>query len=244
MLNYNKDVLGGIYLRNFRDKLEEICDTPGDRRNIMQICFYGVKWALFGGYRDENLVTPAAFDEYMVQWETEGYELNLGDKSISEVLYQYNRETIESCIGLCDAVIAGISQLTPAELLNTFPVEKRFDGKRWGTKDYFVTMAELDKIGMDTVIGYDHVLDLLWDYANDDIRKFLVNYLRLMSAKRRQQGRLGIVEEFCIMNGIKTYTQHKDPDTGEVTFIDRKAYAETRRADTMKTFPWLITIPE
>jgi hypothetical protein len=153
-----------------------------------------------------------------------------------------DRESILRQNFIFNAVVDYIGMLTPDELTSTFPVSKRYDGDRWQTKDYFSTMEALREIGMNTVIGADRVLELLWDYENHDLREFVVHCLSLMSAARRLQGRLGIAEEFCVMNGIAMYTRCEDPETGDVEYVDRKACAETRRADALKTLPWHFTI--
>ncbi|SHI13704.1 hypothetical protein SAMN02745823_02721 [Sporobacter termitidis DSM 10068] len=153
-------------------------------------------------------------------------------------------EEIETMCIIYDAITNFISTLTPLELMTVFPVDKVYDGNKWGTKDYFYTMAELRKIGMGEVIGYDRVFELLWDYANHELREFLVRYMSLMSAMRRTEGRLGVAEEFCILNGITTYTGYEDPETGDVTLFDNKACTETRRANALKTLPWHFEITE
>ncbi|SHI24546.1 hypothetical protein SAMN02745823_03842 [Sporobacter termitidis DSM 10068] len=153
-------------------------------------------------------------------------------------------EDLKGLAVMYDAIMSYMANLTPAELVTLFPIEKRYDGNKWGIKDYFYTMAELNKIGMGSVIGSDRLFELLWDYENHDLREFLVRYMSLMSAKRRLEGRLGIAEEFCIMNGIPTYTRCEDPETGEVTFVDNKACTETRRANALKTLPWHVEIIE
>lgn len=73
-----------------------------------------------------------------------------------------------------------IELLTPRELIKIFPIDKRYDGDKWGVKDYFTTMAEIEKIGMDTVIG-ENAAALIGDYMNWDLRIFTVNLICLIS---------------------------------------------------------------
>jgi hypothetical protein len=94
-----------------------------------------------------------------------------------------------------------ISQLTPLKLTQIFPVTKTYDGHKYETKDYFTTMDELNKIGMDDVIG-DQVDGLLWDYENRHVRKFLVFKMSVVDALRRFQGQCSMMEEFMAEQGI------------------------------------------
>lgn len=77
------------------------------------------------------------------------------------------------------AVLNTIGLLTPRQLLNVFPVEKRYNGERYSTKDYFSTMQALEVYGMDRLIG-KNASSLLWDYANIDTRYFLVGYWNVL----------------------------------------------------------------
>ena len=108
--------------------------------------------------------------------------------------------------GMIDVVIKLISLITPAELIQIFPVTKRYDGDRYETKDYFSTMQELTKIGLNEIIG-EKVEELLWDYQNFDIMRLSISQLSVVDDIRRFNGQKGIIEDFF---GIPTYTQHKD----------------------------------
>jgi len=108
--------------------------------------------------------------------------------------------------GMINVVIKLISLITPAELIQIFPVTKRYDGDRYETKDYFSTMQELTKIGLNEIIG-EKVEELLWDYQNFDIMRLSISQLSVVDDIRRFNGQKGIIEDFF---GIPTYTQHKD----------------------------------
>jgi hypothetical protein len=131
---------------------------------------------------------------------------------------------------MIDIVNKGIAMLTPSELMQIFPVKKDFDGGKYGTKDYFFTMQELNKLGLDKRIG-ENVHDVLWDYQNNDIEMFLLAELMTASTIRKLEGHKGIVEEFAEQNDIKLYTLHEDADghkyiydksTGKTAKVKRK----------------------
>ncbi|MFK7695681.1 hypothetical protein [Paenibacillus sp. HJGM_3] len=127
-------------------------------------------------------------------------------------------------------VKAAMSTLSPDELENIFPIEKTYDGKRYGIKDYLFVRKELDKIGRDIKIG-DRLERLLWDFMNPDLRTFNVINLSIFSDIRRSQGQKGIMEEFMEEKGIYGYTllegegrkkYLKDNKTGEITEVRKK----------------------
>lgn len=106
-----------------------------------------------------------------------------------------------------------IGLLTPAELVTVFPVDKTYDGDRWQEKDYFYTLDELHKIGMDSPIGEERVAGLLWDYQNFELREYLVRYMSTMSAVMEFQGEPSLFEQMTEHLGLKTYALHQDPVT-------------------------------
>jgi hypothetical protein len=56
-------------------------------------------------------------------------------------------------------ILSSIGSLKPAELVNIFPIEKTYDGDRWGVKDYFYTRDYLNTLDPDKPIG-ENALDL------------------------------------------------------------------------------------
>jgi hypothetical protein len=132
-------------------------------------------------------------------------------------------EDMERRFHITEAIMAYISLVTPRRFVEIFPINKEYDGKRWGTKDYFYTVDKIAEIGWDKPIGEttETVLDFLWDYNNWDITFFLVEFMSLMSDMRRAQGQPGIMEQWATENGIQTYTLHTTPD-GEQFVMDSK----------------------
>ncbi|HBF39796.1 MAG TPA: hypothetical protein DDW50_21090 [Firmicutes bacterium] len=102
-----------------------------------------------------------------------------------------------------------ISWLTPAELLNVFPLDKRYDGERYQSKDYFSSMEMLQKFEMDKPIG-DKIDDLLWDYMNIQTRLFVAQEIGILSDIQQVYGEPGIMEEFATKNGITTFTKYTE----------------------------------
>lgn len=103
-----------------------------------------------------------------------------------------------------------ISFLTPRNLIITFPVDKIYDGEKWGCKDYFFTMEVLSKFDWDKPLGKDSLLKLLWDYENKDLREAYLDYISDISAIYKSQTGKGIAEEWCDNMSIPTYTTDKE----------------------------------
>ena len=109
-------------------------------------------------------------------------------------------ETARPFFTLCNVAEFYISKLTPRELTRIFPVTKEYDGLKHGWKDYFTTMEELNKIGMDKTIG-DHAGELVFDYQNRHIRSFGVFKISVVDVLRRYQGQYSMMEEFMSEQG-------------------------------------------
>lgn len=124
---------------------------------------------------------------------------------------------IDDTFTMMEAVKVLIKSLTPNELLQLFPIEKTYDGKRWECKDYFFTMEALTRHGLDMPIGeaVDHIL---WDYMNMDLRLFQVNLMSIVGKfYKAQTGREMFVDAFEEISGerLTTYTMIKNPATGK-----------------------------
>lgn len=115
------------------------------------------------------------------------------------------------------------SLLTPKDFMNIFPIEKDFKGYKCETKDYFYTMDYINKLDQDKPIG-EEITEFFWEYQNWEITLFNVHILNLMSDVRRYEGKTSLAEEWSVMNGIQTYTLHKD-NKGIEFLIDKEGKA-------------------
>ncbi len=111
-----------------------------------------------------------------------------------------------------------IGQLTPAELMQLFPVEKKYDGAIYQMKDYYSTMDAIQQHGLNTPIGKD-ASKMLWDYMNPDIFNFMIELLCVMSAIQRAEGKKGLLEEFFEQQGKPLTVYHEITDSKGRTFI-------------------------
>lgn len=132
-------------------------------------------------------------------------------------------EEVRDDFDIINGMFDAFSQLSPQQLMQVFPPEKRYDGSRYEVKDYFSTMEAVRRLDPGKELGdRNTVIDLFWDYQNRTIRLFMVFWMRCISDMRRLDGYPGGLEEFCANNGIHTYTMHEkegyavDNTTGEV----------------------------
>lgn len=134
----------------------------------------------------------------------------------------------ENSFNLIDVLFGIIGRIKLKNLIKIFPIDKTYDGDKWGYKDYFFTMDVLKEKGLDSAVGRDGVFDLMWDYENRDLREFTVFYMSCMSAMYKQQTGVGIAEKFCEDNGIGTYTIDRenglliDNQSGEIAKMSNK----------------------
>ncbi len=91
--------------------------------------------------------------------------------------------------------------LTPNEFMTVFPIEKEYDGHRYGVMDYYSTMIELKKIGMGTRIG-EHAQSLLFDYQNQYVFRFNVFKMKYVDRLRASKGQMPIIESFLTKTGL------------------------------------------
>lgn len=130
---------------------------------------------------------------------------------------------------LIDAVFIMCGHLKLKNFVTTFPISKEYDGAKWECKDYFSTMEVLSVMDWDKPIGGKELLELLWDYQNDDLGQACIEYTCAMSAIYRSQTGKGIMETWCEDNGIDTYTKiegknvMKNNQTGELVKLGKKA---------------------
>lgn len=104
-----------------------------------------------------------------------------------------------------------IGTLTPADFMSIFPIEKEYQGHRWGTKDYFYTRDYINTLERDKPIGEaTDSLEFMWKYSNWEIRCFNVAAMCNLSKLRQMQGHPSLAQEWAEMNGLKTYTMYAD----------------------------------
>ncbi len=138
---------------------------------------------------------------------------------------QKSLEEVQGRFWIIESIKERMKEITPRELMQMFPVEKVYDGQKWGSKDYFSTMEVLHEHGLDKPLG-ENVEEILYDYMNRDTMEFTVATMSAVSAMRRYNGEKGLLEEFAEQQGMKlqTYTMTTDEkgrrwltdsDTGE-----------------------------
>ena len=75
------------------------------------------------------------------------------------------KEQLETGCKLIEDVQEILKQATPRQIMQAFPINKEYDGDKWGHKDYFFTMDYLKGIDLDKPIG-EKLEDFTWYYYN------------------------------------------------------------------------------
>ncbi len=118
-----------------------------------------------------------------------------------------------------------IGELTPKEFANIFPITKEYNGKRFGTKDYYYTVNSINKFGWDRKIG-NYSSEFLFNYHDwNDILDFCVTSMTVTSEIRRKETGKGMFEE--LFPDVKTHTLYEmngkrylqDNQTGEINNV-------------------------
>lgn len=144
-------------------------------------------------------------------------------ESKKEMSYEDLQDKLSGMLMLTDMM----AELTPTEFMQLFPILKEYDGEKWGMKDYFSTMEYVRRFHMNRPIGKEYILDFLMEYYNEDIMKFEVRMLSVISDIRKLKGDMGVIEEFLSENGIPSYSFHEKEGiminrrTGEVIKVSK-----------------------
>ena len=83
---------------------------------------------------------------------------------------------IEARYEILKGVVTAAAELTPRDFLSLFPVDKEYYGEKYGWKDYFYTMRELERFPMDEKIG-DRIIQFLEVYSNNHVFNFFCTYV-------------------------------------------------------------------
>jgi hypothetical protein len=108
-----------------------------------------------------------------------------------------------------------LSLLTPTELLQTFPVTKRYNGKKYQCKDYFSTMEVFKELDMDKPFkdqGVD-MLEILFNYKNRWLDDIVIHSMLVIDNIRTAKGEDDMITSFFKEQGLKPprkMTMHKD----------------------------------
>lgn len=149
--------------------------------------------------------------------------------SLSSIEHKNEPHTLEDYQSMFDtiSIFKGIlSLLTPNELLQTFPVTKRYDGAKYQCKDYFSTMDSLKGLDMDKPFieqGID-MLKILFDYQNKWLDNIVVHSMLVIDKIRIANGEDDMFTAFCKSQGIKpprTFKMCQSPD-GKQFMMDDK----------------------
>ena len=106
-------------------------------------------------------------------------------------------------------IMGTLGLLTPEQFTQNFPVDKRYDGKKYGIKDYFSTIEALKEYPLGQPIG-EKIQYFLWEYMNVEIHKLLVCYLSAVDDLRRSRGQMGVAEEFFENIGVSAYREYEN----------------------------------
>ena len=105
-----------------------------------------------------------------------------------------------------------LKKLTIKEIMNIYPIEKSFDGKKYEAKDYYSTMDYLFDKNLDVPIG-EELFDLFFSYYNKDVINFSVKQFLVIDRLNKFEYKQGLLEGFLDIvdpgKKINTYTLHK-----------------------------------
>jgi len=137
------------------------------------------------------------------------------------------RESVECWMDVYSLVDGCISTLTPSELMSVFPIHKDFNGKKTETKDYFSTMEKINEIGLDSVLGRDRAVKLLFNYHNNHVFDYVIAKLGIISLYNQYNGGRSLAEEFAEKLNLTPYRLMTGVDGKEFMYdpVKQTSYA-------------------
>lgn len=129
-------------------------------------------------------------------------------------------EDVEMNFKFISNVIETIGQLTPFEIMQIFPIEKKYDGAKYQEKDYFTTKRYVDTLPLhEPICNTSTATDFLWKYHNYTLMGLWFQFMCSISDMCIVNGEKTPFEQFVEDKGITTYTLHKDQN-GKEFLID------------------------
>ena len=126
-----------------------------------------------------------------------------------------------------------IGCLTPIELMQVFPVEKKYNGKKFEIKDYYSTMEIIHRLDQNVpLLQQADIYDFLWDYQNFSISRFVLKMMNAVDDHRRLKGEESMVVEFLKERGIHPVKLCTDETTGKTFVLDHNG--KTKPVKTKK----------
>lgn len=116
-------------------------------------------------------------------------------------------------------VVEDMGRLTPHELAQLFPAEKRYDGEKYQMKDYFTSAEFLGSLE-DKPLGGEGALNFMWDYMNPELNRFNLLAMKAVDNDRKRQGKPSMGEEFAKEAGVPLYKKTTDADGNPVLIDD------------------------
>ncbi len=117
-----------------------------------------------------------------------------------------------------------IERITYREFMQIFPLDKEYDGHKYGWKDYFTTVEYLKDKDLDDKIG-ENAFEFIMNYNNARILNFLVEVQIYIDREYEKQTGINPFNEFIKEHNLTTYTMHEAG--GQRFLMDNKG----------KTFP-------
>lgn len=119
--------------------------------------------------------------------------------------YVFNPLKLEHTFNSFDLVLMVLDTITPRKLMQIFPIDKKYDGHKWESKDYYSTIEAMKEFGMDRQIGTAHgqAFDFLWDYMNHDVMMFVVRFMSVLTDMSKLKGDGDPTVKFFESQGIE-----------------------------------------
>lgn len=161
--------------------------------------------------KDENISdTFAKMFFYGTKYITLKYQAN--KKNMFEPRVLKNYDELRKDFAFVEFMYQVLEHLTLKQVMQMFPIDKEYNGKRDGCKDYFYSTEHLQGIDSDDLLcnQFTDINDFTWIYWNRDIFDLEIVLMEIASDIRRFEGKKSIAEEWTEKQGLEAYTIFTD----------------------------------
>lgn len=136
-------------------------------------------------------------------------------ESLSKFIFSYGRSLITFCetndMNSAEALFEAFETwkqaaclLTYRELFTTYPIEKDFDGYKYGMKDYWSTKEFIKENidNLDDFVDEEVLMEIIMEYDNNDLFRIAMRYIEIIEFFHRHKWGFSVLDEFLDSVGV------------------------------------------
>lgn len=175
------------------DKTKKVKEERAKRKRELWLSYFD---RLLKSHEDDNLVKCAYAGVRCFEDSFHGEEVGKYFLNPSEWDDPY--KVTSTAFVVHRSIIQLLSALSPAQIVQLFPQAKEYKGNKYGSKDWYSSVAAVNKFGGEKMLGEDIPKTYLFltEQNNRFLNEFVIAGWLIMDDLRRQEGQKTMLEEF------------------------------------------------